>query len=183
MIERWLRKYVSWSITGLSTVIFVLFTLLVLPRVSAYTAITLGGAGYPDTTLLYTGKELYNIAERYGPEGRRLYVQIRWTFDLVWPLVYSVFFTTLVISLTNDITHNIVRKLYIIPLLALVFDFTENSFATLVMLTYPKELIFLGTLTSYVSLIKWLLIGVIIIGAVMVLIYVLVQRIRLFKRS
>ncbi len=145
-MERWLRKHVGWPITAFSSVIFILFILLVLPKVSAYTAVAIGGEGSPDTELLYTGETLYNIAGSYGLAGRQLYVLLRWTFDLIWPMVYGVFLISLSIGLTHTIKHKAIRKMYLLPMGAVIFDYLENTFVTIVMLSYPQKLITIGEL-------------------------------------
>lgn len=34
------------------------------------------------------------MAEAYGESGRQAYIRARFTFDLVWPLVYTLFLAT-----------------------------------------------------------------------------------------
>lgn len=175
-MEKWLRKYVTWSIIGFTTLVFILFILLILPKVSAYTAVAIGGQGSPDTEFLYTGKVLYKIAASYGAEGRRLYILIRWTFDLVWPLVYGAFLTTLLIGLTEHFSSEIIGKSYLLAIGAVFFDYLENTCLTIVMALYPRALITFGSITAYVSLIKWVLLS----GAfIAVIITALTQLIRL----
>jgi len=154
-----------------------LFILLVLPKVSAYTAIAIGGEGSPDTELLYSGETLYNIAGSYGMAGRRLYILLRWTFDLIWPMVYGVCLISLSISLTHTIKHRVIKKMYLLPMGAVVFDYLENTFVTIVMLIYPQKLITIGTIASYASLLKWLWLSLAFIGVIVVAMGLLIQRI------
>lgn len=177
-MERWLRQGVNWSVTGLTVLVFILFLVLVLPKVSAYTAVTIGGSGSPDTDLMYSAEDLYQIAESYGPEGRRLYVVIRWTFDLVWPLVYGGFLVALSISLTSKRRHLLVRKVYLLPLMAMFFDYMENTLVTLVMVGYPNEYTVLGTLASYASLMKWLVLSFAFIGVMILALWFVIGKIK-----
>jgi len=75
----------------MTTVVFILFTALVLPRQAAEAESISSGAGSPDTSFWYTPDDLYRMVEAYGPAGRQAYLWARWTFDLVWPLVYTAF--------------------------------------------------------------------------------------------
>ena len=44
---------------------------------------------------MYSTSDLYEMAQSYGADGRGLYVKARFTFDLVWPLVYTLFLVTI----------------------------------------------------------------------------------------
>ena len=69
--------------------IFVLFTALVLPGRSTRAQVETRAAGSPDMSFFYTSDELYQMAEAYGQAGREAYIRARFTFDLIWPLVYA----------------------------------------------------------------------------------------------
>ncbi|NBD35726.1 MAG: hypothetical protein GVY30_06970, partial [Chloroflexi bacterium] len=93
-ISVWLRNISTGWIALAALAIFLLFTALVLPRQAAQSEAETGEAGSPDTSLFYAPDELYRLAEAYGPSGRAAYIRARFTFDVIWPLVYTAFLST-----------------------------------------------------------------------------------------
>ena len=89
-----LRKMSTGWVALLGLLVFVLFSILVLPGQSQKAEQVSGGAGSPDTSFLYTSDDLYQMAEAYGEQGRKAYVHARFTFDLIFPLVYTFFLVT-----------------------------------------------------------------------------------------
>ena len=141
------------------TVIFVLFTSIVLPMVAHYSTVWIGVAESPDTGFGMSLVDYYSIRDNYGSEGRKIYTILRFTFDIVWPIVYGVFLFTSIFYL-NKITNVFKKiKIHYIALLAVLFDFFENILAVIFMNTHPKEIDFLVYLLRTVSYIKWLFVG------------------------
>jgi hypothetical protein len=132
------RSATGWG-TLLATIVFILFAALVLPRQAAEAETASSGTGSPDTSFWYTSTELYQMAEAYGSAGRQAYVKARWTFDLVWPLVYTAF-----LSLTISWVY---RRAFaaesrwqlanLAPVTGMLLDYLENSATSLVMARYP----------------------------------------------
>jgi len=154
-LELSLNEKVSWLVVGIATIIFVLFIMIILPKMTAYSEEAIGVESSPDTEMMYSEEDLYDIADSYGEEGRRIYVIIRWTFDVIWPLVYLFFLLALTIQLAKPSKYKWIHKLYIISIVATGFDYLENTLVTVVMVSYPKELFTIGTLASIASLLKW----------------------------
>jgi hypothetical protein len=75
-------------------IIFLLFSALALPRQATSAGKETGGSDSPDTSFFYSPSDLYGMAEAYGQRGREACVRARLTFDLIWPLVYSLFLAT-----------------------------------------------------------------------------------------
>lgn len=148
-------KAPSLTIVAAATIVFALFIAVILPRVSAYTSANIGGLGSPDTDFLYSGRRLYAIADSYGAGGRRLYVILRWTFDLLWPMAYAWFLVSWTRWLAAWYRKPWVKQLYWIPVAAMLFDYLENTLVTIVMLAFPKPLYALGTMVSVAGLAKW----------------------------
>ena len=127
------------------SLIFILFMLVVLPLIQS-----LNPHAWPDTMLFYSSDRFYGLIESYGHEQRSLYIILRWTFDLVYPLVYGLYFLTWILYLSQK------KTLLIYPLLGIGFDYIENILATVTVGMYPKELPFLVYLMQGFSLLKWL---------------------------
>ncbi len=169
-ISSWLYRANNAWFTLASLVIFALFSAFVLPNQAAKAESYIGDAGSPDTSFIYTAADLYRFAEAYGPEGRAAYVRARFTFDLVWPLVYTFF-------LTSSITWAYARAFLpasawrlanLVPLAAMDFDFLENLSAALVMVRYPRATAVVDVLAPVFTVLKWILVtgsfGLLMVG-------------------
>lgn len=138
--------------------IFTVFIIFVLPGVSSTTREITGSNLSPDTSFFYSIETLYNIVEDYGAAGRDYYINSRFTFDVIWPIVYG-FFLVSALSLTFKVTiaNKNLYFINLLPLFAVVFDFLENIAVSFLMYRDPLTS-HIGYLAPYFTLIKWLLI-------------------------
>lgn len=158
----WLRMVsTGWAVLA-AVAIFSLFSVLVLPGQSTAAEGVSGDAGSPDTSFYYSADDLYRMAEAYGEEGRRAYVRARFTFDVVWPLVYTVFLVTVISWVFRKAFAPDSRwqRANLLPVLGAVFDLLENVSTSLVMLRYPESTVVLALLAPIFTASKWLLLGV-----------------------
>lgn len=158
----WLHKISSGWLTLASLLIFLSFTALVLPGQATRGQEETGGSGSPDTSFYYSADDLYQMAEEYGQEGREAYVRVRFTFDLVWPLVYTLFLVTSISWLSRrafsgDSPWQLAN---LAPILAALFDFLENISTSLVMVRYPDHTAVIDTLAPIFTAVKWILVGI-----------------------
>lgn len=160
-ISAWLHKISSGRLTLAATLVFALFTSLVLPYMATSSAEQTGSQESPDTSFFYTAEDLYRMAQDYGEVGRQAYLRARWSFDVVWPLVYCVFLATAISWLTHRALPSKSRwqRANLVPLLATLFDYLENLFASVVMLRYPDPTPILATLAPWMTAVKWVLVG------------------------
>jgi hypothetical protein len=161
-------------------VIFLLFTALVLPGQSQKAELVSQGAGSPDTSFIYSADDLYRMAKAYGEQGRQEYVRARFTFDLVFPLVYTFFLLTSVswVLARAFPSASRWRLLNLLPLAGMLFDYLENIAASLVMLRYPAPAGIIGALASFFTPLKWILIAISFAVLVISLALVLIRWIR-----
>ncbi len=140
----------------MSTILFLFFLVLVLPSSSQKASTVFGDATLPDTSLFYSGEEIYQTAEAIGEDGRTFYVRQRITFDFIWPLIYAWFLYSSLSLIyrksNNEVLTNSIRWL---PILGLIADYLENALASMVMLFYPTRLAFAEKWLPIGSLIKW----------------------------
>lgn len=159
-LSSWLYRITSGYITIAVTLLFILFMALVLPhmagRLTALTGVTVS----PDTSFLYTAEALYAMAEAYGAEGRAYYIYSRFTFDVVWPVVYLLFFTFIITFFFRHLPSSSPwRAANLLPLAGALFDVLENSAASLVMFRYPLPTPVIAQLAPVFTFFKWTLIG------------------------
>jgi hypothetical protein len=157
-LSTWLiHKSKGWLALALA-VIMVAFMIWVLPDQAAKAEAVSQGAGSIDTSFFYAPEQLFEIAEAYGEAGRQAYIRARWTFDLAFPLVYGGFLISVTGWLLGKSTSpgSKLRWLIVVPLIGVVFDFLENTAASLVMGVYPTRLGWAAFLASVFTLIKWI---------------------------
>lgn len=98
-----MKTKIQWKWVIGASVVFLLFLSFVLPQIASYSSEAIGQSESPDQSFLYSGSQLYDLAESYGEGGRKTYILLRWTFDLVWPVVYTLFLVVWTIKLVEYI--------------------------------------------------------------------------------
>jgi len=160
-ISEWVSEASSGKVAAAGLLIFVLFSVLVLPGQSAAAEKYAGSAGSPDQSFFYAPANLYRMAEAYGVEGRQAYVRARFTFDLAFPLVYTLFLATAISWLFGRAfaPHSLWQRANLVPLWGALFDFAENASAAAVMARYPLRTPVLDVLATAFTPLKWVFVG------------------------
>jgi hypothetical protein len=157
-LSNWLERVSSGWMTMAALLVFTLFSVLVLPGQSGSSA---PDSQSPDLSFYYSASELYSMAEVYGPEGRSEYVQARFTFDLIWPLVYTFFLVTSLSWVSQRVIPDgrRWRLINLLPVWGMLCDYLENISTSIVMLRYPQATTVIDWLAGIFTLLKWLLIS------------------------
>ena len=160
-ISDWLRRVSTGWVALAALFIFLLFSALVLPQQATKAEQETGSADSPDMSFFYSPSDLYRMAESYGERGREAYVRARFTFDLVWPLVYTLFLTTSISWVFSKAFGPDSRwqRTNLIPLLGALFDYLENLSTSLVMLRYPDQTAVVDALAPVFTALKWGFLG------------------------
>ncbi len=160
-LSQWLQQKSNGWVTIAILVLFMLFTTFVLPGQASSAKVNTGIDQSPDTSFLYSVDDLYQIAQAYGEQGRDYYIKARFTFDLIWPLVYMAFLTTTISwsYLRAFKPDSILQKANLTPLLGMLFDYLENIAASIVMGRYPTHTTIIEHLTPIFTLVKWIFVG------------------------
>jgi len=157
----WLHRVSSTWVTLSALLAFLLFSALILPAQSSRAEAYSGTVGSPDTSFFYSADDLYDIAQAYGEQGRAAYVRSRFTFDVVWPLIYMLFLSTAISwvytrALPADGWWQLAN---LVPILGALSDYLENVSTSIVMLRYPAQTAVVDALAPIFTLVKWILIG------------------------
>ncbi len=155
-----LHKISSSRVALAALLVFLLFTVLVLPRMGSNPA-SGGEARIPDTSLFYTPQDLYAMADAYGQAGRQAYIQARFTFDVIWPLIYTAFLASSLGWLARRVFKPGSRWMLanLLPVLGMLLDFAENMSTSLVMARYPALTPMAAYIAPWFTLSKWLVLG------------------------
>ena len=160
-LSSWLHEVSKGWVAFVGLLIFLLFTALVLPGQSQKAEKISGEAGSPDTSFFYSPADLARMAEAYGEQGREAYLQARFTFDLIFPIVYTFFLATSVSWVFGKSFPASSRwqLANLVPLLGMLCDYLENITASFVMLRYPAPTPLAAALAPVFTLLKWSFIG------------------------
>jgi hypothetical protein len=156
-----ITRVTNGKIALVCLVIFLAFTIIVLPAQSAKAKLYSGAAGSPDTTFFYTAGDLYKIAEAYDQAGRNEYIKARFTFDLIWPQVYMAFLTTAISWLYHrlDMDGELWKRVNLVPIFGVLFDYLENISTSIVMARFPSPTPIISSLAPIFTFVKWILMG------------------------
>lgn len=179
-LSSWLHKISTGWVTLLALVIYLIFSATVLPAQSSKAEAISGGSGAPDLSFFYSPADLYRWAEAYGVDGRQAFVQARWTFDLVYPLVYGLFLVTAISWLFRRgfPAGSKWQLANLTPVLAVVFDFLENSAASIVMLRFPAQTPVVDFLSPIFTSLKWIFVAGSILSVLVGLVAALLAALR-----
>lgn len=161
-ISAWIQEKSSTAITLIAGGLFVVFLVWVLPRQAQASGQARAGLDSPDRSFFYTPEDLYHMAQDYGPDGRADYIQERFTFDLLWPAVYTLFLSTSISWTFRRFPSDgdWLRTLNLVPVLGGIFDILENLSAAIVMGRFPARMDVLAWLATLFTPVKWVMIGV-----------------------
>ncbi|MFC2015389.1 hypothetical protein ACFLUM_00455 [Chloroflexota bacterium] len=160
-VSDWLSRVSTGWVALSALLIFLLFSALVLPQQATKAERETGSAVSPDASFFYSPGDLYRIAESYGQEGRQAYIRARFTFDLVWPVVYTLFLATAIGWVFGKAFAPDSRwqRGNLAPLLGVLFDYLENLSTSLVMLRFPDQTPVVDLLAPLFTALKWSLLG------------------------
>jgi hypothetical protein len=155
MIQRQISTSKKTIFLIISWLCFSLFIILVLPAVSQH-AIEQGLTASIDTNFTFDPATIASIISNYGVSGRQYYLWQRWTFDLIWPLVYGLPLYLTLQQLVSTLGLGKFTWLVYMPWVATGLDYLENMLFTVVILNYPNPTLLLITMGVFVSALKWL---------------------------
>ena len=137
-----LRKYANGWLILIFFLGEILFNAGILPRQQAKIEAGSGGVGPIDLQFFYTPDKVYSMVSAYGEAGRASYRIFELTGDIIYPIVYTLFFSLFTTWL---------------------FDLLENLGIVSMLSIYPSTPAWLAWVSSIFTVIKWLFAGASII--------------------
>jgi len=172
MLKRFIYSKKGLIITS---IVFTVFIVLVLPYVSSLTEEMTHSTFSPDTGFFYSIEDFNQAMIQYGQTGRNFYILMRWTFDVIWPMVYFTFFTTILFHLSSKHIKN-QNYIILVPIAAVIMDLLENLLASINVGIFPNQAVFLLRMLQVFSMLKWISIGLILIAIIYLLILYSIQK-------
>lgn len=170
-----LKKYAKgWLILVFFTLEF-LFIAIIMPGEQAKLEAASGGTGPIDLQFFYTPEKAYSMVASYGDAGRAMYRTSELTVDIIYPIVYTLFFSLLITWLLQRsfATNSKLQRLNIVPFGAWLFDMLENISIVAMLSLYPSTPTIVAGVATIFTMIKWGFAGasfvLILIGLVMAL--------------
>lgn len=147
--------------------VFVLFLLdaafmgFVMPIIGALMKGDSGGPGPLDLQFFYTPAKAYEMLASYGGYGRSFYRNVELSADIIYPIVYTLFFSLLITWLFQRgfPAGSRMQRLNVVPFGGWLFDLLENLGIVGMLSAYPSTPAALAWITAVFSLVKWLFAG------------------------
>ncbi|HNZ50885.1 MAG TPA: hypothetical protein PK087_03410 [Bacilli bacterium] len=151
----------------ISLLLLAVFVIVILPIVNGVLLRKLHTALIPDMMIFYSPTILNNLAQIYGPEGIQVYIQSKYWFDIIWPLVYWFSLTVIIGHLCNMMKQKGIALFF--PTLALLFDWGENTLLIIFFSRYPQSTGILAYVASVLTAGKWVSIALSLVFILMYL--------------
>lgn len=176
-----LQKY------ALGWIVFILFLLdaafmgFIMPLAGASMKGGAGEMGPLDLQLFFTPAKAYQMVASYGESGRAFYRITELTLDIIYPIVYTLFFSLLITWLFRKgfPADSRMQRLNVVPFGAWLFDLLENLGIVGMLSIFPSTPALLAWATAFFTLVKWLFAG----ASIALLIAGLVRLVRLKYNS
>ena len=160
-----LRKYANGWLVLVFLAGEIFFNAVILPGQQAKIESGSGGMGPIDLQLFYTPDKVYGMIEAYSPEVRASYRLFEMTGDIIYPIVYTLFFALAITWLFQRgfaSTSNM-QRYNVVPFGAWLFDLLENICIVTMLSIYPSTPSALAWISAIFTLVKWLFAGVSIV--------------------
>lgn len=155
------NKFHSWATGWRVFLLFIADALMagyIMPVAGAILALAANNSVMPlDLMFFYTPEKAFDMIEKYGEEGRALYLRIELTADLIYPIIYTLFFGLLISWLFQRgfRPESPMQKWNVMPVGAWFFDLLENLGIVAMLSMYPAQPAALAWLTMILGSVKW----------------------------
>ena len=156
-----LKKYANGWLVLVFLAGEIFFNAVVLPGQQAKIEAGSGGTGPIDLQLFYTPEKVFGMIASYSPEVRSSYRTFEMTGDILYPIVYTLFFSLLITWLFQRgfASNSNMQKYNVVPFGMWLFDLLENIGIVTMLSVYPATPVIVAWLSAKFTLIKWLFAG------------------------
>jgi hypothetical protein len=161
MLNTLSRKFHSWA-TGWRVLLLLVADALmmgyVMPAAGAIMAFAANASVLPlDLMFFYRPDQAFAMIEKYGPAARDIYLKIEITADIIYPIIYTLFYGLLLSWLFQRgfKPDSPMQKYNAVIVGAWFFDLLENIGIVSMLSTYPSQIDALAWLTMIFGSLKW----------------------------
>ena len=162
MLNSLSEKFHAWT-TGWRVIILLVTDALmmgyVMPLAGGLMAFAANASVTPlDLMFFYTPEQAFAMIEKYGDAGRSLYMKVELTADIIYPIIYTLFYGLLLSWLFQRAFKpgSKMQKLNAMPVGAWFFDLLENVGIVSMLAMFPSQPAILAWLTMFFGSFKWL---------------------------
>jgi hypothetical protein len=176
MLNAMSQKFHAWTTGWRVFILFVAEALMagyVMPVAGGIMALAANNSVLPlDLMFFYTPEQAFEMIDRYGEAGRSIYMRIELTADIIYPVIYTLFFGLLLSWLfQRGFQHDSpMQKWNIMPVGSFLFDLLENAGIVSMLAMYPSQPAILAWLTMLFGSLKWgfflLTVALVLVGLV-----------------
>ena len=155
------QKFHSWT-TGWRVIILLIADALmmgyIMPLAGGILAFAANNHATPlDLMFFYTPTQAFEMMDKYGEAGRAVYLKIELTADIIYPIIYTLFYGLLISWLFQRgfRSNSNMQKWNVMPVGAWFFDLLENVGIVSMLGMYPSKPAILAWLTMLFGLLKW----------------------------
>jgi len=176
MVDTISQKFHKWT-SGWRVIILLIAEGLmmgyVMPVASAIMALAANNSVMPlDLMFFYSPAKAFEMMDKYGEAGRSIYLKIELTADIIYPIIYTLFYGLLLSWLFQRAFRPTsgMMKLNAMPVGAWFFDLLENIGIVTMLTMYPTQADVLAWITMIFGSFKWafaiISIGLVLVGLV-----------------
>jgi hypothetical protein len=161
MLNTLSQKFHSWTTGWRVIILFIADALMmgyIMPLAGGILALVANNHVTPlDLMFFYTPAQAFAMIEKYTEAGRALYMKIELTADIIYPLIYTLFYGLLLSWLFQRgfKSDSQMQKWNVIIVGAWFFDLLENIGVISLLSAYPSQPDALAWLTMLFGLLKW----------------------------
>jgi len=170
------EKFHSWATGWRVAILFLADVLMmgyIMPVAGAIMALAANNSVMPlDLMFFYTPEKAFTMIEKYGEAGRSIYFKIELTADIIYPIIYTLFYGLLISWLFQRgfKPDSPMQKWNLIPVGAWFFDLLENTGIVSMLMMYPSKPEILAWVTMLFGSLKWacfvVTVGLVLVGSV-----------------
>ena len=162
MLNTLSQKFHQWT-SGWRVIILLVADALmmgyIMPLAAGLMAFAANASVLPlDLMFFYTPEKAFAMIEKYGEAGRALYMKIELTADIIYPIIYTLFYGLLLSWLFQRAfkPESKMQRYNVMPVGAWLFDLLENGGIVSMLTMYPSQPTVLAWLTMLFGSLKWL---------------------------
>jgi hypothetical protein len=161
MINAISQKFHAWTTGWRVIILFIADALMlgyIMPLAAGIMALAANASVTPlDLMFFYTPAKAFAMIEKYAEAGRAVYMKIELTADIIYPIVYTLFYGLLLSWLFQRgfKPDSKIQKYNVVIVGAWFFDLLENIGIVSLLTAYPSQPAALAWLTMLFGSLKW----------------------------
>lgn len=161
MLNKISEKFHSWT-TGWRVIIMLIADALmmgyIMPLAGGIMALAANNSVAPlDLMFFYTPAKAFEMMDKYGEAGRAIYLKIELTADIIYPIIYTLFYGLLLSWLMQRAfkPDSKMQKMNVMVVGAWFSDLLENAGIVSMLGIYPSKPALMAWITMIFGSLKW----------------------------